>query len=215
MIRIAPSILSADFTKLGSEISDVLSAGADWIHFDVMDGVFVPNITVGLPVLKSVREFTDAFLDVHLMITNPLKLVKIFCQTGADMLTFHLEAESEKGIVSAIDEIHNCGKMAGLAIRPDTPAEKIEKYIDRLEMVLVMTVQPGKGGQKFMFDQLEKISAVREMISSINPTCLLQVDGGINAETAALCCNAGADTLVAGSYVFNAADRKSALSSLR
>ena len=213
MVKIAPSILSADFARLGADIDSV--GNADYIHFDVMDGVFVPNISVGLPVLESVRKYTDMFIDVHLMITEPKKYVKAFADAGADLVVFHVEADDDSGIAEAVEIVKGAGKKAGIALKPATPAEAVEKYIDKLDLVLVMTVEPGFGGQKFMADQMGKVSAVRRMIDERGLDCELEVDGGVNRETIVLAKEAGADVFVAGSSVFKAPDRKAEIEALR
>jgi len=207
MAKVAPSILAADFSKLGSEIESVNTA--DYLHFDVMDGNFVPNISFGFPVLESVRKITDMPLDVHLMIDSPSRYVTEFAKSGSDIITFHVEAEGSDKIHHTIGKIHGHGKKAGLSIKPSTPAEAILPYIEIIDLVLVMTVEPGYGGQKFISEMLPKISRVRDVIESRKLCCELEVDGGINLETAKLCVNAGADVLVAGSDVFMA-DNKAA-----
>ena len=206
MIKIAPSILSADFSRLGNEIADIRSGGADYIHFDVMDGEFVPNISIGIPVLKSLRKITDMFIDVHLMITTPLRFAKAFCDAGADLVVFHVEADSYQNISDAIDVVKAQGKKVGLAVKPRTPAAVLYPFIERLDLVLVMTVEPGFGGQAFMEDMMPKLKQIRAYIDAQNPTCELEVDGGINEKTALICRENGANVLVAGSAYFKSAD---------
>ena len=213
MIKIAPSILAADFTKLGDEIISVKSA--DYLHFDVMDGVFVPNISVGLPVLGSVRKITTMALDVHLMITSPSRYALQFVKNGADIVVFHVEAETPENIRKTIDNIHNLGVKAGMSIKPGTPADALLPYIDTLDIVLAMTVEQGFGGQSFIEAMLPKITELRRMIENRNNKCELEVDGGINLETARLCINAGANVLVAGSDIFGESDRASRIAALR
>lgn len=215
MIKISPSILSADFGKLAAEVSEINSGGADWAHIDVMDGVFVPNISIGLPVVKSLRNSTDMFLDVHLMIDRPHRYVERFCEAGADMVCFHVEADQPQDIFPALEAIRAAGKLCGLAIKPKTPASVLLPYIDRLDMVLVMTVEPGFGGQSFMSDQLPKIRGIRALLDKYNPKCEIQVDGGIDIKTAPLVVDAGANILVAGSAVFGKADRAAAIADIR
>ena len=215
MIKIAPSILSADFTKLGAEIEDIRSAGAEYVHFDVMDGFFVPNISIGIPVLKSVRKMTEMFLDVHLMIDKPVRYAKAFCDAGADLVMFHVEADSYQNISDAIDIIKENGKKAGLALKPRTPASVLYPFIDRLDMALVMTVEPGFGGQSFMHDQLPKIAELRHEIDIRELACELEVDGGVDPVTAKLVKDAGATVLVAGSAVFGKPDRKAQIDAIR
>ena len=213
MIKIAPSILSADFANLERDIHRI--AAADYVHVDVMDGVFVPNISIGIPVLQSIRKVTDMFLDVHLMIVEPVRYVERFCDAGADLVTVHVESDTEENIHDAIDKIHAKGKKAGIVLKPATPAEAVLPYLEKVELILVMTVEPGFGGQKFMADQLPKIAAIRKYIDQYNPGCHLEVDGGVDPNTAPLVIQAGADVLVAGSAVYGAADPAQAIRTLR
>ena len=213
MIKIAPSILSADFAKLGQEVQRVKSA--DWLHVDVMDGMFVSNISIGVPVVKSLRKATDMFLDVHLMIEKPVRYIDAFADAGADLLSVHLEADMPPGIRAALKAMDRRGVKKGIVLRPITAAEAVLPYIKDVDLILVMTVEPGFGGQKFMADQLPKIAAIRIFFDQYNPGCHLEVDGGVDPNTAPLVIQAGADVLVAGSAVYGAADPAQAIRTLR
>lgn len=215
MLKIAPSVLSADFACLGNEIEEIKKGGADYVHYDVMDGCFVPNISVGIPVLKSIRKATDMFLDVHLMIDRPVRYVEQFCAAGADLVNFHVESDSRENIFAAIEKARALGKRTGVTLKPRTAAEEVLPYLPLVDLVLVMTVEPGFGGQSFMHEQLPKIEAVKRLIDEIKPSCELEVDGGIDAQTAPLVKRAGANVLVAGSAVFGRADRAAAIKAIR
>ncbi|ONK23278.1 ribulose-phosphate 3-epimerase [Bacillus sp. VT-16-64] len=212
-MKIAPSILAADFTKLGEEIKEVEAAGADLIHIDVMDGHFVPNITMGPPVVEAIRSITELPLDVHLMIENPDQYIEAFAKAGADYITVHVEASPH--LHRTLDEIKKQGIKSGVVLNPATPAESIKYVLDNIDMVLLMTVNPGFGGQSFIHSVLPKITEVRNMGLKHGVQFDIEVDGGINPETARLCKEAGATVLVAGSSIFQQKDRKKALLEIR
>ena len=213
MIKIAPSILSADFANLERDIQKVSSA--DCLHVDVMDGAFVPNITIGAPVVQSIRRCTGMFLDVHLMVEKPARYIEAFAQAGADLLSIHLEADHPSRIAEALRIMDRCGVKKAAALRPITKAEAILPYIEELDLVLVMTVEPGFGGQAFIDSQLETIRRVRAIVNQYNPACEVEVDGGITPKTAPLVVEAGANVLVAGSAIYGAPDIPAAIAALR
>ena len=206
MIKIAPSILSADFVNLERDIRKLSETGADYVHVDVMDGNFVPNITIGIPVVAAIRKITDLPLDVHLMIDRPLRYVEEFCKAGADLLTVHVEADTRENTLTALKCIRELGVHPAISVKPKTPAEAVLPFLPLCDLILVMTVEPGFGGQSFMEDMMPKLQTIRGWIDRDNPACELEGDGGVNEVTARICRNHGANVLVAGSAYFKAPD---------
>ena len=213
MVKIAPSILSADFSKLGEEIKDVEKGGADYIHVDVMDGHFVPNITIGPLIVEAIRPITKLPLDVHLMIEDPDRYIEAFANAGADYITVHVEAC--RHLHRTLHLIKSLGVKAGVVLNPATPVNTIQHVIKEIDMVLLMSVNPGFGGQSFIGEVLPKIREVKSLAEQYNPGLEIEIDGGVNEETAKLCIEAGANVLVAGSAIYNKADRKAAIEAIR
>ncbi len=213
MIKVSPSMLACDFTKYGAEIEKIVGAGAEYVHLDVMDGVFVPNISFGIPLIEAARKVTDAVLDVHLMITEPERYIEQFAKAGADIIVFHYEATNNH--MEVIDKIHSLGKKAGISVKPATPTFVLEPLMNSLDLVLIMSVEPGFGGQKLIPETLEKVSQVKEMRQVLGADFEIEIDGGITVENAHLAVEAGVDVLVAGSAVFKAADPAAVISAFK
>lgn len=207
MAIISPSILSADYMNMERDIRATVAAGANWLHVDIMDGIFVPNISFGYSMVKAIRPITDRVLDVHLMIDRPIRYVDEFCKAGADYLTIHVESDTPENTMAALDKIAANGVKPGIVVKPKTPAEAVAPFLKKCELVLVMTVEPGFGGQKFMADMMPKLKKLREMIDAENPGCHLEVDGGVDLVTCQTCKENGANVLVAGSAFYKAQDK--------
>ena len=204
MAILSPSILSCDYMNMQRDFAACKEAGCKWLHVDIMDGHFVPNLSFGYSWVKAMRKITDLVLDVHLMIDTPIKYAEEFCKAGADYLTIHVESDTPENIAATLEKIRELGVKPGIVLKPNTPAEAITPYLDKVELVLVMTVEPGFGGQKFMEHMMPKVTAIRALLDKHNPTCELEVDGGVDLNTAVTCVKAGANVLVAGSSVYKA-----------
>ena len=207
MAILSPSILSADYMNMERDLTQTVKDGVKWLHVDIMDGLFVPNLSFGYSMVKAIRPITEQVLDVHLMIDRPIRYVQQFCEAGADYLTIHVEADTPENTLAALEKIRSFGVKPGIVIKPNTPAEAIEQYLDKVDLVLVMTVEPGFGGQKFMAHMMPKLKQLRQMLDKVNPACHLEVDGGVDLVTGEVCKENGADVLVAGSAFFGSKDR--------
>lgn len=209
MAILSPSILAADAMNLQRDLTATAEFGAKWLHIDIMDGSFVPNLSFGYSTVKGIRGFSDLVLDVHLMIDRPIRYVEQFCKAGSDILTIHIEADTRKNTRKALQMIREFGVKPGIVVKPNTPAEEIEEFLPMVDLVLVMTVEPGFGGQKFMEHMMPKVQKLRQMLDKVNPDCYLEVDGGVDLATGEICKANGANVLVAGSAFYKAADKKS------
>ena len=207
MAILSPSILSADYMNMERDLKATAQMGVKWLHVDIMDGLFVPNLSFGYSMVAAMRKVTDQVLDVHLMIDRPIRYVENFCKAGADYLTIHVEADTRENTKAAIEKIRALGVKPGIVLKPKTPAEDIAEFLPLVDLVLVMTVEPGFGGQKFMADMMPKVKQLRAMLDEVNPDCHLEVDGGVDLVTGVTCKENGANVLVAGSAFFGAADR--------
>ena len=207
MAILSPSILSADYMNMERDLKATAQMGVKWLHVDIMDGLFVPNLSFGYSMVAAMRKVTDQVLDVHLMIERPIRYVENFCKAGSDYLTIHVEADTRENTKTALEKIRELGVKPGIVLKPKTPAEDIAEFLPLVDLVLVMTVEPGFGGQKFMADMMPKVKKLREMLDEVNPSCHLEVDGGVDLVTGVTCKENGANVLVAGSAFFGAADR--------
>ena len=207
MAILTPSILSADYMNMERDLAMTKEAGVKWLHVDVMDGIFVPNITFGYGFVKGMRRVSDLVLDVHLMIDRPIRYVQQFCDAGSDYLTIHVEADTPENILATLEKIRALGVKPGICVKPNTPAEAIEAYLDKVDLVLVMTVEPGFGGQAFMGHMMPKVKQLRQMLDKVNPSCYLAVDGGVDLVTCEICKENGADVFVAGSAFYGSTDK--------
>lgn len=207
MAILSPSILAADPMNMQRDLTAAAQAGAKWLHIDVMDGLFVPNLSFGYSTVKAIRGISDLVLDVHLMIEKPIRYVEAFCKAGADLLTIHVEADTPENTKAALAQIRSMGVKPGIVVKPNTPAQAIAEYLPMVDLVLVMTVEPGFGGQKFMANMMPKVKQLRSMLDEVNPACYLEVDGGVDLQTGEICKENGANVLVAGSAFFGSSDK--------